>query len=179
MKNYCQERNGRRYFRMRVPQALHSQLGTEITQPIHTLDLQTAYRRCRLLGARLQQVFDQALSGIISMSILHPYIRELCANILYMDESRMWSGNSSADYYEALQTRYEEAYRSKTTDEAESLIRLLENQGFDVDPDAPDVHVLRCPVCGRRLQVPCVSRCAQSSGLLPSRPKALFRARWL
>ena len=44
--------------------------------------------------------------------------------------------------------------------------------------ESPQVHhVLRCPLCGRRLQVPCVSCYAQSSGRLPSNPKALFNAR--
>ena len=43
--------------------------------------------------------------------------------------------------------------------------------------ESPQVHhVLLCPLCGTALQVPCVSYYAQSSGLLPSRPNARFRA---
>lgn len=137
MKNYCQNRGGRRYFRMRVPQALHSQLGTEITQPIHTLDLQTAYRRCRLLGARLQQVFDQALSGIISMSILHPYIRELCANLLYADEIEMESGCHTAEGYEELKAHYEKAFREKDCKDGLLFLDMLRSEGLKYNPDDP------------------------------------------
>ena len=64
MNCYCQERKGRRYFRMRVPKELHPYLRSEISYSIKGLDWETARFRCKLLGNRLRGIFEQAKYGV-------------------------------------------------------------------------------------------------------------------
>ena len=71
MNCYCQERKGRRYFRMRVPKELHLYLPSEISYSIKGLDFETARFRCKLLANRLRGIFEQAKYGVISMGILN------------------------------------------------------------------------------------------------------------
>ena len=99
MNCYCQERKGRWYFRMRVPKELHPHLSSEISYPIGDLDLKTAHFRCKLLGDRRRSIFEQARHGVISMGILNPFVREICANILYHDAQFMTSLSTPASVF--------------------------------------------------------------------------------
>ena len=137
MNCYCQERKGRRYFRMRVPRELHPYLSSEISYPIGDLDLKTAHFRCKLLGDRLRSIFEQARHGVISMGILHPFVREICANILYHDAQFMTSLSTPAAEYNAAIIHYRRCLKYKNADAVPEFIQLAANQGVTLDPEDP------------------------------------------
>ena len=137
MNCYCQERKGRRYFRMRVPKELHPYLSSEISYPIGDLDLKTAHFRCKLLGDRLRSIFEQARHGVISMGILNPFVREICANILYHDAQLMTSLSTPASEYSAAIMHYRRCLKYKNADAVPEFIQLAANQGVTLDPEDP------------------------------------------
>ena len=137
MKCYCKERKNHWYFRMRVPKELHPYLPSEISYSIKGLDLETARFRCKLLGNRLRGIFEQAKYGVISMGILNPFVREICANILYHDANLMTSMITPAAEYGAALMHYRRCLRSKNTNAAPRFIRLAADQGVTLDPEDP------------------------------------------
>ena len=137
MNCYCQERKGRWYFRMRVPKELHPHLSSEIFYPIGDLDLKTAHFRCKLLGDRLRSIFEQARHGVISMGILNPFVREICANILYRDAQLMTSLSTPASEYSAAIMHYRRCLKYKNADAVPEFIQLAANQGVTLDPEDP------------------------------------------
>ncbi len=139
MKTYFQERQGRRTFRMRVPNSLRPHLGREILYPLKELDLQSALRRCKLLGSRLTQLFDQAKDGRIEMKLLHYLVRQICATMLRDDTGKTDDLEKALLRYDEESLMYQEALRTRDLRLGAPVLQRMKQNGYRMTPCTPEI----------------------------------------
>lgn len=141
-RTHLVQRNGRLYFRMRVPHPLWEHLPKEIKFSFKRSGMENIRKRCIFLGARLQWLFDQALKGILNMAKLNDLARQYCVEILNDDDAlhlRSDKNLSPADFDDAIDF-YRKCLQTHRFDCADEFIKYADEHGSELDPEENPYH---------------------------------------
>ena len=122
---------------------------SEIRHVLNDSDLNMAARKSKLLGQKLAELFKKAANGMVNMELLFPIIKQLCSNILYMDEfsrkKMVVPLVPSAEYCEEHRIIMNECWKRggiPNKNLAAELIAYMDQLGLDVDWDSLEMRPL-------------------------------------
>lgn len=155
-RTHLVQRNGRLYFRMRVPHPLWEHLPKEIKFSFKRSQIENVRKRCIVLGSQLEWLFSQALKGILNMAKLDELARQFCARALEEDSLyhlRNDENLSSADFDEAI-AFYRKCLQTHRVDCMEEFIEYAKEYGKKLDPqNDPYDRIALEDYCAARIEM--------------------------